>query len=347
MTAGELNDDDGPAAPLPAHERGWRHPSEIGREAWMLSEPPLILGRGLSATTGAIGVMIAFAVLWTMMPTHAGRTAVISVRSTLVSTGSSLVVNSLRSPTNTRDPSAVAPTTATLATAVASTLAARLPMATYNMQQTKTLQEGAVAIAVSGSTLVITTAYAVEADNTVELLLADGSTAMAQVLFVDQASGLAVLTTDSLPEHLEFKMAEISPGDELTLIAPDMTYTFTIGADGSFDQAFTYDDSVREGTPVMNQNGDLVGLCSKSNSEHFVAIGDLAVVQRALTRWVGLAEGDIIIAINGAPVTDYATFADALAGLMPGDTVQLTVRYVSGEEATLDVVLGAPNNADV
>ena len=213
-------------------------------------------------------------------------------------------------------------------------------MPTYNVQQTKTLEDGAVAVAVSGSSLVITTAYAVEADSTVELLLTDGTTATAEVLFVDQASGLAVLTTTSLRDDLAFQVAEIAPGDELTLIGA-ITYTFTIGADGTFDEEFTYDDSVREGTPVMNQHGDLVGLCSNSRDERFVKLGDLAVLQRALAGRAGLQDGDIILAINGTPVGDDATFVDALAGLMPGDVVQLTVLYANGKEATIEIQLGA------
>ena len=302
-----------------------------------------MLGRGLSATTGAIGVMIALAVLWTMMPTEAGRTAVVSVRSTLANTNASVVSDSLRLPTDTTDTAGsgtVAPTTAAPSTVVASSVAPPPPMPTYNVPQTSTLAGGAVAIAVSGSSLVITTAYAVEADSTVELLLTDGSTTTAQVLFVDQASGLAVLTTTSLREDLAFQVAEIAPGDELTLIG-DTTYTFTIGADGTFDQEFTYDNSVREGTPVMNQNGDLVGLCSYSTEEHFVRLGGLAVLKRALAGSAGLQNNDIIRAINGTPVGDDATFVAALAGLLPGDVVQLTVRYANGDEATIEIRLGA------
>ena len=301
-----------------------------------------MLGRALSATTGAIGVMIALAVLWTMMPTEAGRTAVVSVRSTLANTNASVVSDSLRLPTDTAGSGTVAPTTAapSTVTVVASSVAPPPPMPTYNVPQTSTLAGGAVAVAVSGSSLVITTAYAVEADSTVELLLTDGSTTTAQVLFVDQASGLAVLTTTSLREDLAFQVAEIAPGDELTLIG-DTTYTFTIGADGTFDQEFTYDNSVREGTPVMNQDGDLVGLCSYSSDEHFVRLGGLAVLKRALAGSAGLQNNAIILAINGTPVGDDATFVDALAGLMPGDVVQLTVLYANGEEAMLEIQLGA------
>ncbi len=369
MTAGELNDDNEQPAPLPAHERDWRHPSEVGREAWMLSEPPIIIGRGLTATTGAIGVMIALAVLWTMLPTRAGRSAVVSVRSTLA-TGSLVVSTSLRL-SDTPTTSTISSNTVAPATTVLKTVDPPAPMPTYNVQQTKTLEDGAVAVAVSGSSLVITTAYAVSADDTVELLLTDGSTEMAQVLFVDQDSGLAVLATHTEPEAMAFTVAEISPGDELT-VTGEGAFTFTVGPDGTLDDTFAYDDAIREGTPLMNQDGDLVALCSHAHGGQFVAIGDIEGLQRTLADWsgkiwmgivfdsnaagqlvinavdpggpaatAGLRNGDILIAIGDTPVADNATFVEALSGLMPGDTVQLTIRNANGEDLTMTVELGA------
>ena len=59
-------------APLPAHERRWRHPSEIGQAAWVLTEPPVAIGRGLLVTTGAIGCMLGIAVLWLLVPVGGG-----------------------------------------------------------------------------------------------------------------------------------------------------------------------------------------------------------------------------------------------------------------------------------
>ncbi len=61
-----------PPAPLPAHERTWRHPSELGRSAWFHTEPPLTIGGGLLLTTSTIGGLLSLAVLWAMLPS-AGR----------------------------------------------------------------------------------------------------------------------------------------------------------------------------------------------------------------------------------------------------------------------------------
>ena len=57
-----------PAAPLPAHERRWRHPSELGHAEWVQSEKAVGLGRGLVVTSGAIGCILGLAVVWLMVP---------------------------------------------------------------------------------------------------------------------------------------------------------------------------------------------------------------------------------------------------------------------------------------
>jgi S1-C subfamily serine protease len=59
---------DYPHAPLPAHERTWRHPSEQGATAWIRSEPPLVVGKGLSVATGTVGAVLAIGLLWLMVP---------------------------------------------------------------------------------------------------------------------------------------------------------------------------------------------------------------------------------------------------------------------------------------
>ena len=63
MSRSDWDDDEQyEVAPLPAHERVWRHPSEMGEQAWLHSEPPLAIGRGLTMATGTIGCVLALAV---------------------------------------------------------------------------------------------------------------------------------------------------------------------------------------------------------------------------------------------------------------------------------------------
>ncbi|MBC8074752.1 MAG: PDZ domain-containing protein, partial [Chloroflexales bacterium] len=45
----------------------------------------------------------------------------------------------------------------------------------------------------------------------------------------------------------------------------------------------------------------------------------------------GIAPADVIVAVDGAAITDVPALRDALARLRPGDTVQLTVRHSGGD----------------
>lgn len=316
MSRSEWNDDeqDDPA-PLPAHERAWRHPSEIGEQVWVYSEPPLTIGRGLTAATGAIGGLLAMAVLWTMLPTQAGRNVVATARSTIVElTGTGLVTTrttvpaaiAANSPLSTTPIAAVTTSIRPVAvldptpTSVATTI--QRPMPTYQITVDSALFPGAVAVSVNGGSLVITTAQAVTADLMVHLLLSDGTTSSARVLFVDHRSGLAVLAPmagddGAVPSGIEsFTVsATVSAGDELTFFG-DHHLTLTVTDENTIDSVWATDESIREGTPVVNQRGELVALCSQRDGVgRLVQLGDLDELQQAIagfslsaTAWLGI-----------------------------------------------------------
>ncbi|MGB8861767.1 MAG: PDZ domain-containing protein [Ilumatobacteraceae bacterium] len=398
MNRSEWNDDEqGQPAPLPAHERVWRHPSEVGQQAWVHSEPPLAIGRGLTAVTGAIGGLLAMAVLWTMLPTQAGRDVVATGRSTVANpTGAGLAgergseaggargggsatsapATSLPRPTassvgvSTPGTKAVAQRDAVETTLVTT---AQRPLATYQLQQGTDLTRGAVAVAVNDGSLVITTAQAVTADLTVQLVLSDGSVTSAQVLFVDDRRGLAVLAPLSTDGIESFTVAtEVLPGDQLTFFG-DEQMSVAVGDDGSIDATWGADESIREGTPVVNQRGELVALCSHSGGPgRLVRLDSLDDLQRAMNSsgdetkvWMGLAlgldeltitavdpagpaaaaglvAGDVIVSLDDAPVGDNGSVATLLAAQLPGDTVRLGIRRADGSEAVVAVVLGSP-----
>ena len=50
-----------------------------------------------------------------------------------------------------------------------------------------------------------------------------------------------------------------------------------------------------------------------------------------------LAPGDIIVGVNGQPVLSYSALIEAMAGITPGDTVQLSIRRNGGDPITLTV----------
>ncbi|HEY4333437.1 MAG TPA: PDZ domain-containing protein [Ilumatobacteraceae bacterium] len=80
---------DYPGAPVPAHERSWRHPSEIGASQWVHTEPPLVVGRGLSVATGAVGVVLAVGLLWLMIPHQSRGGVAVEDSTTLARVGAS------------------------------------------------------------------------------------------------------------------------------------------------------------------------------------------------------------------------------------------------------------------
>lgn len=396
MSRSEWNEDEqGDPAPLPAHERAWRHPSEIGERAWFYSEPPLAIGRGLTAATGAIGGLLAMAVLWTMLPTQAGRNVVATARSTIVEQASTGLVTSRTTvplatsqnaprttppmasvTTSIRALSGIDPTQTSVATTV------QRPMPTYQVTVGTELAPSAVAVSVNGGSLVITTAQAVTSDLTVDLVLADGSVGSARVLFVDDRLGLAVLAPMAGADGTAISGIEsftvaptIAAGDQLTFLG-DHQMTLAVTDEHTIDSVWAADESIREGTPVVNQRGELVALCSYSDGVgRLVQLGSLDQLQQAIasyslsaTVWFGIAvednaageltidavdpagpaatagltSGDVVQSLDGTAVTDRRDITMLLAAHQPGDVVPVGVRHADGTVATLDVTLGKP-----
>lgn len=373
----------------------WRHPSEIGQQAWTRSEPPLTIGRGLTAATGAIGGLLAMAVLWTMLPTQAGRNVVATARSTIAElTGSGLVISRTTVPRDTANSlpqsttslaavgTIVTPTAGLDPTQTSVATSIRPPMPTYQVTVGSQLTPGAVAVSVNGGSLVITTAQAVAADLVVNLLLADGTSGSARVLFVDDRRGLAVLapmtSTDgtAMAGIQSFTVAPVvSVGDELTFFG-ETTMTLTVTDASTIDSVWADDESMREGTPVVNQRGELVALCThRAGVGRLVQLGNLDELQQAIasyslsaTVWFGVAvtnnaagelvidavdplgpaatagldSGDVMQALDGISVKDSRGVTALLSHHKPGDVVPVGVRHADGTVATLNVTLGDP-----
>lgn len=73
---GEGFDDDAyPVAPVPKHERSWRHPSEVGQQVWVHTEPPMTVGRGVLVSVVAMGGLLVVGALWVVLSANAGTFA--------------------------------------------------------------------------------------------------------------------------------------------------------------------------------------------------------------------------------------------------------------------------------
>lgn len=402
MSPPERNDDEHePLAPLPAHERTWRHPSEVADHEWRMSEPPLVLGRGLMLTTSVVTGLLVFAVLWTALPTRAGRGA-ISASQSLVTLGGNSVVD-LERPLNAAsggaggdesDDSAgsggdgVAALTLPRPTTIARPPADPSP----TVQVRHTTIDGAstvptadapfVAVAVQGGNLLITTAPAVAAGSEVQIEFADGSTAFAEVILVDQRRGLAVLAPadGTMMSTLSLDVAtDVVAGDELTVVGAD-DVTVIVGSGGAPAVQFDESDEVPEGAPVVNEQGELVALCTHDDdgTARLVTLESLDQIRKAMADtaessqvWLGLViddnpanilsvgavdpagpaaaaglvTGDVILAADGQELTDCDALVTHLSNLQPGDIVRFTVLGSDGATREVAVQLSEPKTA--
>ena len=298
MERSDGNDDElYPPAPLPAHEREWRHPSEIGARAWAAAEPPVAIGRGLTFSAGAIGSLLVVGVLFTMLPTHPGRSAVMSVRST-VATGtvpsSAVAFGPVPSaPPATIEPNTEPPTTLAVHHGPVPTYVLPVPDAPEPGEQAP---PAAVAVAVGIGGLVVTIAPTTEG-HLVKLEAPDGGVETAEVLAVDDTTGLAVLS-HTLPADDTFEVAPpTQAGDVLSfygtpdvsgLVEDDGSVSLTV-ADGASAP------ELREGTPVVNDQGQLVALCAHHDDAMvLVPLDDLEALRAAAAAkaaervWLGI-----------------------------------------------------------
>jgi len=277
------NDADYPRAPLPAHERSWRHPSEIGAEQWVQSEPPLVVGRGLSVATGTVGAVLALGLLWLMVP-HPGRDSGVAIgssttalRTTVVATATPLLRDIVTSTADAEASTIGVPTTAPAGTTDASVTPSVTPsttsaltvapMPTMVLDGNTTITDSMppIAVALVPGHFVVTTAAAVRGREGFAVMLPSGDTVVGAVVLVDVANGTAVLSVGT-----DIDAAMIPPstiGDttgNFVVMNPEATAA-SLWVDDSGTWV-GYDVGVHpgEGTVVLDDHGALVGLCTRS-----------------------------------------------------------------------------------
>ncbi len=386
MERSEWPDDDAlgdgayPPAPLPAHERTWRHPSELGRAGWTHSDPPITIGRGLLVTTGAIGGLLSLAVLWAMLPSagrgsQAAPTVVTSTANDLASPGitarpDTLVATSVddRLPSTTlRTGSLNAPASQDSTPTTSDTTEP-----TASSHSAATIEVAPMAVGI-GDSLVITTARAVEGRSFITLTGADGLPHNATVLMVDRELGLAVLSADVSGLTTSYGIGPAAnPGDVVTVLgATPTSANVTIDADGHL-MLDAWAESMAEGTPVLNADGQLVGMCSRGSSgAELVSVANVGAMlapakpakpapwlgvravigeQGALivdrldpdgpAAAVGVVLGDIIGAVDGVAVATVEELRAIIAQHAPDEVVTLTVTHADQTPVDVAVTLG-------
>lgn len=250
-----------PPAPVPAHERTWRHPSEVGKAAWELSEPPVAIGRGLMVTTGAIGSVLGVAVLWLLSP-MGGADAPAAAP---VVTQASAVVRTTEAAAPTTDERLIGPSTVA-AHPVESidltdfTLPAEEVPSTVLVAAPRPQGHTSIAVAVGTLPYMLTTATAVSVDErrTTVDIVAPGDPVAADVVSVD--GELAYLQPSAAIEVVSFDMVSTAQPGQTVVVLGDEPTEVTYRADGTAPEL---DPAVIvEGTPVIDDDGALVALCT-------------------------------------------------------------------------------------
>lgn len=264
------NDDDVvpayPPAPLPAHERVWRHPSEVGQATWHHTEPPVAIGRGLLVTTGAIGCVLGIAVLLLLVPIGGGLapTASPAVTSSFAVAGTEPTGTTPRTELRGGTGPSSGPSTGPSTTATPAQLPAEQVPSTVLVSADAATTGGrpheaamAIAVSIANQRFMITTAHAVLSSNGVSII-GPGDSASGTVVSI--GADLAFIEPGRTIEVASFSaVATAEPGQEVTVLADEPT-DVAYAPDGGIPELDAA--KVLEGTPVVDADGALVALCT-------------------------------------------------------------------------------------
>jgi hypothetical protein len=225
-------------APLPPHERAWRHPSELAaaeREAFRTESVPAST-RVFAIVTGTVGLLAVGVLILSATPRRPDSPVAISATTTPVATvesvsaglgaGGIAAIGRFASDDDDADatPEAVPPALAT------------------------PIGDGRSALMTRLST------GGVEGD-AFDVQLSSGPVVTAAVIDTT-AEGLVVVTIVHADESGHAVGGALPGDDEMVTILADPPITISFG-----DIATV---GVDEGTPVLDANGDLIGLCTRS-----------------------------------------------------------------------------------
>ena len=262
-------------APLPPHERSWRHPSELAadtREA-IRTERPSAPTRVAAMLGGTAAITLFGVAVLTLTPTaDDGPSA----------TGASpiqrLVAVALTSPPTTlpaRGPGAVGPAPlGPLATAIGSGSIAVLPSrAVVEMLRNEPLREPLG----QGPRIDVVARTDVTVAPTIVVTLSTGATTVATVVDAGDGDGLAILRLDGHDgDGLAISEAAPADGDIVTLLTDDpisVEWPDTEALDPS---------SVPDGTAVVDGDGELVGVYVGAGTDTETDPGRLVSIDHAV-----------------------------------------------------------------
>jgi S1-C subfamily serine protease len=354
-----------PAAPKPPHERVWRHPSELA--ASTVSELPMstALGRGFVLLTGVAAMALAFGLVQ-LLSSEPGSSVIAGDASSVDRLPSATLVATL--PSSSASVRSTATTAASLVTTTSPTVASAAPAP----PNTLLTSFGRSAIVWADGTWAVTTADGLTLGQTTDVTLPDGTSRAASVLAVDDESGLALL-------ELTDVAGTMPPAPDVASLPAAGTTVLAIARDGTYISATLVAESnemllqpeepaeFRDGAPLTDENGAVVGLCSRSQDGRTRAL-DLSSVRELVKAlpggWIGvsgrlddagvevvdvvpgspaeaagLQSGDVITLVDGAPVSELDRFSREIRRRPPGSTMVITA-HRGDETIELTVTVG-------
>jgi len=350
-----------PRAPLPPHERTWRHPSELGFVAQQQFIAPRRVSRlavvGLAAAgvlvTASIGMMLASRDR--NVGVEASGAAVDQPGTTLPQVNDAPVTPTHRSvaPSESRPRrSSVAP-----------------QQADRRMSTMVIDSDDRIAVAVGDGRHAFTTAGGLSVDQALVVRVSAGTNVAARVISLDPDHQIAVLELEQEMADVARQVAYGTPDDgaRVLLGSNGSTATVRISERGLDLEA---DAEVQEGEPVVDDRGRLVGLASRyaDGTPCLLTIPRLAAIRATvliIDVWLGLtfdtgsllvletataspaaaagiSAGDRLLAIDGKALTSVDDLWLELAGMTIGQQVTLDLDRNGETRSVLVTLAGRP-----
>ncbi len=267
----EDGDDLGPDPYLPPEQRWWRHPSELGASPLPPARPALLPAPGagrvalvLAAVIGAAGAVLAAYVA------HLAQPATSDVATSVVR------VSAVTTPLVTVGIGAAS--TAPVTSAVATSAVEGLVQLVVPGRSDR---RSATAASLGTGQLVVS-AKAVEGVTEVTAVMPDGSEQRAEVVFVDPASGTAVVEiAQPTPTVASGQAATLAPGDPVTAAGTNTPgEVVEVGVDATADDGthmehlmrLRMDEPVDDGAVVLDREGRAVGICIGAEDDDATAL---------------------------------------------------------------------------
>ncbi|HEY5877125.1 MAG TPA: PDZ domain-containing protein [Ilumatobacteraceae bacterium] len=358
-----------PAAPTPPHERLWRHPSELAASTVTEMPTTTAVGRGFFVLTGVAAIALAFGLVQLLSS---------EPRNSVISDGASSVNSVETATTGGTFPSSSASVLAASSTAAAPTTTSGPTGASASPAPPNTLLTslGRSAIVWADGTWAVTTADGLALGQTTDVTLPDGTSRVASVLAVDDETGLALLAladpSGTMPPAPDVASLPAAGATVLAIALDGTSVSATLVAESN--ELLVQPDGpaeLNDGAPLTDQNGAVVGLCSRSADGRTRAL-DLSSVRELVKAlpggWIGvsgrldrdgvevvhvvpgspaeaagLLAGDVIALVDGEPVSELDRFSREIRRRSPGSTMVITARR--GDE-TLELAVTVGDRLD-